>query len=90
MTDAEIETNQDGFIERNSSKLVIVPNWGLFVDWVRDAGYGEAYLDINDSRCLALQCDYLSEQLPCQRCGHAYGKDWIDDGQTCPMCNLVQ
>ena len=41
-----------GFIERNAASLVIVPDWSEFCAWVKDAGYGEAYLDINDSRCL--------------------------------------
>ncbi len=50
-----------GFIERNAASLVIVPDWSEFCAWVKDAGYGEAYLDINDSRCLALQAAFLEE-----------------------------
>ena len=50
-----------GFIERNAASLVIVPNWSEFCAWVKEAGYGEAYLDINDSRCLALQAAFLEE-----------------------------
>jgi len=50
-----------GFIERNDASLVIVPDWAEFCDWVKDAGYDEAYLDINDSRCLALQAAFLEE-----------------------------
>ena len=50
-----------GFIERNSASLVIVPDWPEFCAWVKEAGYGEAYLDINDSRCLALQLAFLEE-----------------------------
>jgi hypothetical protein len=50
-----------GFIERNASSLVIVEDWSEFCAWVKDAGYGEAYLDINDSRCLALQAAFLEE-----------------------------
>jgi|GEM_PF-3985614 len=50
-----------GFIERNSASLVIVPDWPEFCAWAKDAGYGEAYLDINDSRCLALQAAFLEE-----------------------------
>lgn len=49
------------FIERNAASLVIVPDWSEFCAWVKDAGYGEAYLDINDSRCLALQAAFLEE-----------------------------
>jgi hypothetical protein len=41
--------------------LVIVPDWAEFCDWVKEAGYGEAVLDINDSRCLALQAAFLEE-----------------------------
>lgn len=26
----------------------------------------------------------------CRLCGHAYGNDWLDDGETCPHCRLVQ
>ena len=50
-----------GFIERNAASLVIVPDWSEFCAWVKEAGYGEAYLDINDSRCLALQAAFLEE-----------------------------
>ena len=50
-----------GFIERNDASLVIVPDWAEFCDWVKEAGYGEAVLDINDSRCLALQVAFLEE-----------------------------
>lgn len=50
-----------GFIERNAASLVIVPDWSEFFAWAKDAGYGEAYLDINDSRCLALQELFLEE-----------------------------
>jgi hypothetical protein len=50
-----------GFIERNDASLVIVPDWAEFCAWVKDAGYGEAVLDINDSRCLALQAAFLEE-----------------------------
>jgi hypothetical protein len=51
-----------GFIERNDASLVIVPDWAEFCDWVKEAGYGEAVLDINDSRCLALQAAFLEER----------------------------
>ena len=50
-----------GFIERNDASLIIVPDWAEFCDWVKEAGYGEAVLDINDSRCLALQAAFLEE-----------------------------
>ena len=50
-----------GFIERNDASLVIVPDWPEFCDWVKEAGYGDAVLDINDSRCLALQAAFLEE-----------------------------
>ena len=50
-----------GFIERNAASLVIVPDWSEFFAWAKDAGYGEAYLDINDSRCRALQEAFLEE-----------------------------
>lgn len=26
----------------------------------------------------------------CERCGHPGGADWLDDGETCPRCKLVQ
>ena len=50
-----------GFIERNAASLVIVPDWSEFWAWVKEAGYGEVYLDVNDSRCLALQELFLEE-----------------------------
>jgi hypothetical protein len=42
--------------------LVIVPDWAEFCAWVKDTGYGEVVLDINDSRCLALQVAFLEER----------------------------
>ncbi len=51
-----------GFIERNDASLVIVPDWPEFCAWVKEAGYGEEVLDINDSRCLALQEAFLGER----------------------------
>lgn len=55
------EQTMFGVITRNSPYLVIVPNWQEFVEWVKDGGgYDESYLDINDSRCLRLQEDYLA------------------------------
>ena len=26
----------------------------------------------------------------CRRCGHPPGNDWLDGGETCPNCKLVQ
>ena len=26
----------------------------------------------------------------CRKCGHPDGPDWLDDGETCPKCLLVQ
>ena len=51
-----------GFITRNDASLAIVPDWPEFCDWVNEAGYGEEVLDINDSRCLALQEAFLEER----------------------------
>lgn len=53
--------NMNGFIPRNHASLTIVPDWQEFVAWVKDAGYDESYLDINDSKCLALQRTFLEE-----------------------------
>lgn len=25
----------------------------------------------------------------CQRCNYPHGNDWLDDGETCPNCKLV-
>jgi hypothetical protein len=50
-----------GLSKEMHASLVIVPDWSEFCAWVKDAGYGEAYLDINDSRCLALQAAFLEE-----------------------------
>jgi len=25
----------------------------------------------------------------CQRCNYPIGADWLDDGETCPNCKLV-
>lgn len=47
--------------QRNDPSLVIVPDWMAFYYWGKEAGYGEQYFDINDSRCLELQKTYLEE-----------------------------
>ena len=26
----------------------------------------------------------------CRKCGYVHGPDWIDEGETCPKCMLVQ
>ena len=26
----------------------------------------------------------------CRKCGHVQSSDWLDDGETCPKCLLVQ
>jgi hypothetical protein len=51
-----------GFIPRNHPSLTIVPDWAEFVAWTQDGGYDESYLDVNDSKCLELQRQYLEEQ----------------------------
>jgi hypothetical protein len=56
-----MEGTEMGFIERNDARLVIVLDWTEFCAWVKEAGYGEEVLDINDSRCLALQEAFMEE-----------------------------
>lgn len=42
-------------------QCVIVPDWNAFVEWVADGGgYDQSYFDVRDSKCLALQEDYLA------------------------------
>ena len=31
-----------------------------------------------------------SSAYHCQKCGYVHGTDWLDDGETCPKCLLVQ
>lgn len=50
-----------GFIPRNAPSLVIVSDWDEFVAWARDGGYPESDLDVNTSRCMVLQEQYLEE-----------------------------
>lgn len=35
---------------------------------------------------------YLDAPVPqyCARCGYQPGPDWLDEGETCPRCKLVQ
>lgn len=54
-------SNMNGFIPRHDASLTIVPDWQEFAAWVKDAGYDESYLDVNDSKCLALQRAFLEE-----------------------------
>ena len=49
------------FTPRNDPSLVIVPDWSVFCDWAKDEGYPEEMLDWHDSRCLALQEQFLEE-----------------------------
>ncbi len=51
-----------GFTERNDVSLVRVADWPEFCAWAKEAGHGEEVLDINDSRCLALQEAFLEER----------------------------
>lgn len=51
----------NGFLVRNDPRLVLVPDWAAFMAWAKEGGYGEEYLDVNESRCEALQLDYLAE-----------------------------
>jgi hypothetical protein len=57
-----------GFVARNDPSLVLVPDWSAFVEWAKEARYDEAYLDINDSRCMALQEQFLEEFSVADEC----------------------
>jgi predicted Zn-ribbon and HTH transcriptional regulator len=32
----------------------------------------------------------IKARLNCARCNYPFGDDWLDDGETCPQCKLVQ
>jgi hypothetical protein len=32
----------------------------------------------------------LKTGINCRLCGYQFGDDWLDDGETCPQCRLVQ
>lgn len=40
---------------------VLVRDWHAFAEWAHDAGYDESWLNWRDSKCLALQEQYLQE-----------------------------
>ena len=40
---------------------VIVADWKAFYAWAKEAGYDESYLNQYDSKCLALQEQFLDE-----------------------------
>lgn len=40
---------------------VIISDWSAFCEWAKDAGYDESYLNQWDSKCLALQEQFLAE-----------------------------
>lgn len=42
---------------------MIVADWQGFAEWVKEAGYDESYLNCYDSKCLALQEQYLEEVM---------------------------
>lgn len=54
-----IERSIDAMGGRHQSSMVVVPNWTKFLDWARDNEREEAFMDINDSRCLEAQREYL-------------------------------
>lgn len=31
-----------------------------------------------------------ASSMPCMKCGYPFGSDWLDGGETCPKCKLVQ
>ncbi len=53
---------QLGLLPRNDPSLTIVPDWQAFYEWAKDGGYGEDHMDVNDSRCMELQRQFLNEQ----------------------------
>lgn len=40
---------------------VIVKDWMAFYTWAKESGYDESYLNQYDSKCLALQEQFLNE-----------------------------
>ena len=41
--------------------FVIVADWNAFVEWANDGGgYDQSYFNVRDSKCLALQEDYIA------------------------------
>jgi hypothetical protein len=53
--------NQGAAAIGSLEQYVIVTDWSAFVEWVKDGGgYDQSYFDVRDSKCLALQEDYLA------------------------------
>ena len=70
---------------------------GVFVAAVLDPlgehDAGGALKEIQKEAALLRAAGYRvfdARELPCWRCGYAPGPDWLDDGETCPKCKLVQ
>lgn len=40
---------------------VIIKDWKAFCEWAKEGGYDESYLNQWDSKCLALQEQFLAE-----------------------------
>lgn len=45
---------------------ILVQDWGDFYEWGKEAGYDESYFNVRDSKCLALQEQYLQEMREVQ------------------------
>lgn len=49
----------NGFL--SLAQCAIVADWNAFVEWANDGGgYDESYFNVRDSKCLALQEDYIA------------------------------
>lgn len=57
-------------------------------------GYIDALQWLGDlERCIAwawITRNAAINLAACAKCGYAHGDDWLDDGETCPRCKLVQ
>lgn len=59
---------------------------GLKARWIRESRKDGMRL----TDWIVKKVGRLPNDCNCQRCGYPPGDDWLDDGETCPNCKLVQ
>lgn len=73
-----------GISQREAARLLGIGERAMRYHLSGDQRYPAPYTVQFCLEALAAEAD------GCERCGHSYGPDWLDEGETCPRCKLVQ
>ena len=68
--------------------LVFIERTGIYVRV--NVGAAVSLPQIKVQAAIASANSKAKSAVYCQRCGHPPGSGWLDDGETCPKCKLVQ